>query len=69
MNVGRANPAVGAADGKLYVIGGDQTVEMADFYRAQVTISDVEVYDPLKNAWTRIASMPESRSEAGVAVI
>ena len=36
MSVGRASPAVVATNSLLYVIGGDQTSEMNDFYRAQV---------------------------------
>ena len=36
MSVGRASPAVAATSSLLYVIGGDQTSEVNDFYRAQV---------------------------------
>lgn len=36
MSVGRASPAVAATNSLLYVIGGDQTSEVNDFYRAQV---------------------------------
>lgn len=35
MSVGRANPAVGAVDGKIYCIGGDHSLEQ-NFFRAQV---------------------------------
>lgn len=38
MSVGRASPAVAATNSLLYVIGGDQTSEVNDFYRAQVRI-------------------------------
>ncbi|XP_054272226.1 actin-binding protein IPP-like [Macrosteles quadrilineatus] len=68
MKVGRASPAVAAADSLLYVIGGDQTHEV-NFYRAQITIADVECYDPLSNSWTDCPPLPESRSEAGAVVI
>lgn len=65
---GRANPAVGAADGKVYVFGGDQSHE-SNFFRAQVTLSSAEMYDPLTDTWEECISLPESRSEAGVIVI
>ncbi|XP_046686413.1 actin-binding protein IPP-like [Homalodisca vitripennis] len=68
MKVGRASPAVASADGLLYVIGGDQTHEV-NFYRAQITIADVECYDPLVNIWSDCPPLPESRSEAGAVVI
>jgi len=51
----RANPAVGAVDGKIYCIGGDQTVEQ-NFFRAQVSIflfwfkSTCLLYLPLKHS-------------------
>uniref|UniRef100_A0A0A9XCD8 Kelch-like protein diablo n=1 Tax=Lygus hesperus TaxID=30085 RepID=A0A0A9XCD8_LYGHE len=65
---GRASPAVAAASGYLYVLGGDQTHEV-NFYRAQVTISSVERYDPLKNVWEDSPSLPDSRSEATAVVL
>ncbi|KAK3929229.1 Actin-binding protein IPP [Frankliniella fusca] len=68
MRVGRASPAVAAADGVLYVIGGDETHEV-NFYRAQITISSVECYDPQINKWRECPSLPESRSEAGAVVV
>ncbi|XP_066998261.1 actin-binding protein IPP [Anabrus simplex] len=68
MSIGRASPAVAAADGLLYVIGGDQTHEV-NFYRAQITISIVECYNPLTEEWTDCPSLPESRSEAGAVVV
>lgn len=43
MKVGRANPAVGAVDGKIYCIGGDQTVEQ-NFFRAQVNNPTIHLY-------------------------
>jgi actin-binding protein IPP len=68
MKVGRASPAVASADGLLYVIGGDQTHEV-NFYRAQITISSVERYDPLADTWHDCPPLPESRSEAGAVVV
>lgn len=68
MHMGRASPAVAAADGVLYVIGGDETHEI-NFYRAQITISSVECYDPQTNIWRDCPSLPESRSEAGAVVV
>lgn len=68
MHIGRASPAVAAADGVLYVIGGDETHEV-NFYRAQITISSVECYDPQTNKWRDCPPLPESRSEAGAVVV
>lgn len=68
MSVSRASPAVASADGLLYVAGGDQTREVA-FYRAQVTISTVECYDPATDTWIHCPDMPMSRSEAGAVVV
>jgi actin-binding protein IPP len=65
---GRASPAVAAADGLLYVMGGDQAHEV-NFYRAQITMSSMECYDPLTNAWHDGPQLPESRSEAGAVVV
>ena len=68
MRVARACPAVAAADGLLYVIGGDQQLEV-NFYRAQITIPLVECFNPLTEAWTDCPSLPESRGEAGAVVV
>lgn len=68
MKVGRASPAVAAADGRLYVIGGDQTLA-ENFYRAQNTIDHVERYCPLSGTWEDCEPLPESRSEAGAVVL
>lgn len=68
MNVERASPAVASVDGLLFVFGGNQTTEI-NFYRAQVTISSVERYDPALDAWTDCPDLPISRSEAGAAVM
>ena len=68
MKTGRTCPAVSSADGLLYVIGGMQTHEV-NFWRAQITISDVECYDPLLNKWKECPSLPETRGEAGAVVV
>lgn len=68
MNHARASPAVAASNGKIYAIGGDQISEV-NFYRARITISEVECFDPLSNEWTIVKPLPESRSEAGAVVI
>jgi len=68
MNHARASPAVAASNGKIYAIGGDQISEI-NFYRARITISEVECFDPLSNEWTIVKNLPESRSEAGAVVI
>lgn len=64
----RASPAVAAADGMLYVIGGDIT-HTINSYRSQITISTVERYNNSTSQWEDLPSLPESRSEAGVAVL
>lgn len=68
MNVGRTCPAVAAADGLLYVIGGMQTLEV-NFWRAQITIPSVECYDPVLDVWKECPALPESRGEAGAVVV
>ncbi|CAB3378215.1 actin-binding protein IPP [Cloeon dipterum] len=65
---GRASPAVAAADGLLYVMGGDHSHEV-NFYRARITMTSVECFNPLTNAWTDRPPLPESRSEAGSVVV
>lgn len=67
MNEGRSYPAVAAADGRLYVIGGDQSQELT-FYRTYITISTVECYDPNSDQWYKCASLPTSRGEAAAIV-
>jgi actin-binding protein IPP len=64
----RASPAVAAADGMLYVIGGDIT-HTINSYRSHITISSVERYNNSTSQWEDLPSLPESRSEAGVAVL
>jgi len=68
MHHARASPAVAASNGKIYAIGGDQISEV-NFYRARITISAVEFFDPLTNEWRLSACLPESRSESGAVVI
>ena len=69
MTVPRTSPSVAAANGLLYVIGGDQNRQLSDFYRAEITVSAVEVFDPLSGEWSESPPLPESRSEAGAVVI
>ena len=67
----RASPSVAAANGKLYVFGGDQINEV-NFYRARTTVASAEVFDPLaagSGEWAESAALPESRSEAGAVVV
>ncbi len=68
MSVGRTCPAVAAVNGLLYVIGGDQTQEV-NFYRAQITMSSVEQFDPATGIWKESPPLPDSRSEAGAVVV
>lgn len=67
LNVGRSYPAVAAADGRLYVIGGDQPQEI-NFYRTQITVSSVECFDPLLYKWIECAPLPTSRGEAAAVI-
>jgi len=68
LKVGRASPAVAAAAGSLYVIGGYETDDI-NFFKAQITISSVEQYDPIRNVWDEAPSLPDSRSEAAAVVL
>lgn len=68
MSINRASPAVCSVDGTLFVAGGDQTCEV-NFYRAQITISSVECYDPFLDTWRNCPDLPMSRSEAGAVVV
>ncbi|KAL1132354.1 hypothetical protein AAG570_010310 [Ranatra chinensis] len=68
LKTGRASPAVASAAGCLYVMGGNLTHEV-NFYRAQVTITSVEMYDPVRNVWDEVPALPESRSEAAAIVL
>ncbi len=53
--------AVTAADGKIYVIGGDTS-------GGGQNVATVEVYDPVANTWTTGVSMPFTKSGHGVAL-
>ena len=68
MRHARASPAVAASNGRLYAIGGDRISEV-NFYRARITITEVECFDPLTNEWSLSTPLPESRSEAGAVII
>lgn len=68
MSMARGCPAVAAADGLLYVIGGDQTHDV-NFYRAQYTLASVECYDPHGDVWRDCPQLPESRAEAGAVAV
>ncbi len=50
MSVGRRNPNVGVIGGKIYVISGRSAVS--------TYLDSGEVYDPIANSWSPIASMP-----------
>lgn len=68
MIVARRVPAVVAADGLLFVIGGGQTHNVP-FYRAHFTLASVECYDPVSNMWEDCPPLPESREEAEAVVV
>lgn len=67
MKVGRSCPAVAAANGQIFVIGGDQSQEI-NFYRTQITIATVECYEPNTNQWHECPSLPTSRGEAAAII-
>jgi N-acetylneuraminic acid mutarotase len=48
-------------DGKIYVIGGLKTEDIA--------LSNLEVYDPLTNVWIEKTPMPTARGDCGCAVV
>jgi len=52
----------------VFLLGGDQISEV-NFYRARITMTEVECFDPLTNEWTLSKALPESRSESGAVVI
>jgi len=59
MRTGRDNPGVAILDGKLYVFGG-RTRE-TDGSTTNGTLTSVEMYDPVANAWSERAPMPTGR--------
>merc|ERR1719228_2078489 len=48
MNTARTEPAVGALNGKIFSVGGNDGKE---------TLKSVEAYDPEKNVWSPVADM------------
>ncbi|XP_026495082.1 actin-binding protein IPP-like [Vanessa tameamea] len=66
----RAGCAAGAADGVLLVAGGDsECAGERAFYRARTTLSSVELYEPVRDAWLAAPPLPHSRAEAGAALL
>lgn len=64
MPTARSAMAIGAIDGKLYVVGGNNGVPFTPTIYATL-----ERYDPVANAWTTMAPMPTARSHVDGAVI
>ncbi|MBM3235608.1 hypothetical protein FJZ31_04850 [Candidatus Poribacteria bacterium] len=64
MPVSRTQMATVALDGKIYAIGGFNSV-----YIPPVIHSIVQVYDPATDTWTRKADMPTARAEAAACVM
>jgi len=60
------HPNIAAVDGKMYLLGG-----MADGATNGVrwpAIPNSYSYDPVKNSWTQLASMPDARGSATLGV-
>lgn len=57
----RSEAQKAVVDGKMYVFGGYTNTLIPDSTR-------VDVYDPNKNAWTRVSDMPIATTHAGTAV-
>jgi N-acetylneuraminic acid mutarotase len=57
MNYPRSSPGIVAVDGKIYVIGGDQTLTVST-----TKVDFNERYDPKTNKWTILAPMPTPSS-------
>ena len=61
MPTARAAPAAGVICGKLYVVGGDDSVgDPTDV---------LEIYNPMTNIWTTGTSMPTARDSLAAGVI
>ncbi|XP_028289813.1 kelch-like protein 15 [Gouania willdenowi] len=67
MNYARCFHKMTAHNGKLYVLGGVCVVLRASF--ESQGCPSTEVYDPVADDWTILASMPVGRSGHGVAVL
>ena len=52
----RARFEFGVIDGKLYAAGGSS---------GQIELRKIEMYDPEKKQWTRMADMPTERPSSG----
>lgn len=59
----RTGPAMAAADGRLYLIGGS-----ADAF-GENGVADAEVYDPGTNSWASLPPMPTPRARLALGVI
>jgi len=55
------DPCVAVAEGKVYLIGGAK--------EGAVPVSDVTMYDPLSNTWTKKTDMPTPRSMLTACII
>ncbi len=67
MQTRRDNAGSAAIDGKIYVFGG--RTRNADGTTLNGTLSSVEMYDPVANAWTARAPMPTGRRTVAVGVV
>jgi len=58
----RATSQVCAIDGKIYVLGGYTAIQGE-------VLADIEVYDPVSDAWTKKPDMPFRLTMFGAAVV
>ncbi|XP_034840229.1 actin-binding protein IPP [Maniola hyperantus] len=66
----RAGCAAGAADDMLLAAGGDsECAGERAFYRARTTLASVEMYDAARDVWLLAPPLPQSRAEAGAALL
>jgi len=57
----RNSAASAVIDGRIYVVGGRSAQKQADGTLSQINVSTLEVFDPVRNAWTTRKPMPQAR--------
>ncbi len=62
MPTGRYDFATIVLDGKIYAIGGMDTIDSSSTIPATPPVSIVEVYDTTTNSWSTVAPMPTARA-------
>ncbi len=64
----RTEVSAAALDGKIYVVGGFSRPSFSNVLDFAIS-RDVEVYDPVADAWSTAMPLPEGRHHAGIAVL